>query len=121
MENRDLDKKEWQGYFDYVSKSLPGMQVEIEVASLDIGDQIQEEWTPLEGLSYDPKDDVLFVHTASLDHAILSPRAINIDGDELELRSVVIQDAEGQTQTIRFRETLALKPGSDQGQEKKGA
>jgi hypothetical protein len=34
---------------------------EIEVASLDLGDQIQAEWLPLIGITYDPNDDVVEV------------------------------------------------------------
>ena len=37
----------------------PRRRAEIEVASLDLGDQIEAEWLPLLGITYDDKDDVL--------------------------------------------------------------
>lgn len=113
METRRMEKIEWQNYFDFVSRDLPTMQVEIEVAGLEFGDQIQAEWTPLVGISYDPKDDVLFVHTAALDHAIHDPQDIVLEGDETEIRSITVRDAEGSTQTVRFKEALALPSARD--------
>lgn len=45
-----------------------GKQAEIEVALLDIGDQIEAEWVPLLGITYDPKDDPVVVLLDGLDH-----------------------------------------------------
>jgi hypothetical protein len=56
-----LDKGAWQAYFDRMSKLVTGKQAEIEAASLNIGDQIEAEWVPLLGISYDPKSDLVEV------------------------------------------------------------
>ena len=45
-------------YFDRVSKVLGPKLVELEVASLRLGDQVEPDWVPLIGLTYDPKSDV---------------------------------------------------------------
>jgi hypothetical protein len=37
---RTVPESEWRGFFDRVSNALLGTWAEIEVASLDIGDQI---------------------------------------------------------------------------------
>jgi hypothetical protein len=50
-----LDKGAWHAYFDRISKLAVGKQAEIEVASLNLGDQIEAEWVPLLGITYDPK------------------------------------------------------------------
>jgi hypothetical protein len=42
-------------FLDTVSKLLEAKEVEIEVASLDLGDQVQAKWLPLIGITYDPK------------------------------------------------------------------
>jgi hypothetical protein len=55
MAVRTCEKQEWQGYFDRISRGLLGTRAEIEVASLDIGDQIEAEWVPLLCMTYDQK------------------------------------------------------------------
>src|SRR6202011_189036 len=56
---KQLEKSQWRAYFDRVSKALVGKRFEIEVASLQLGDQIEAEWLPLLGISFDPKDDII--------------------------------------------------------------
>ena len=58
---RNLPKEQWRGFFDRMSKPLLGKWAEIEVAALDLGDQIVAEWVPLIGITYDSKDDLLDV------------------------------------------------------------
>jgi len=55
----DVPKAEWRAFFDRMSKALTGKRAEIEVASLDLGDQITAEWLPLIGITYDLHDDLL--------------------------------------------------------------
>ena len=40
MAVRKIDKPEWRAFFDWLSQGLLGARAEIEVASLDLGDQI---------------------------------------------------------------------------------
>jgi Family of unknown function (DUF5335) len=42
-----------------VSRALLGKRAKIGVASLVLGDQIEAEWVPVLGITYDQKDDVL--------------------------------------------------------------
>jgi hypothetical protein len=50
---RTLEKSERHGYFDRVSLALLGKPAKIEVASLVLGDQIEAEWVPVLGITYD--------------------------------------------------------------------
>jgi hypothetical protein len=50
MEIRKLERDRWKAFFDLVSKGLVGKRVEVEVASMKIGDQIEAEWLPLLGI-----------------------------------------------------------------------
>jgi len=61
--------------------------VEIEVASLDLGDQVQAKWLPLIGITYDPKDDVVEVALEGLDHMIHRPREMYMDNRWAVLRA----------------------------------
>ncbi|MEA3026176.1 MAG: hypothetical protein QOF91_1461 [Alphaproteobacteria bacterium] len=108
MTTRKLDKKQWKPFFDGISKVLGAKQAEIEVLSLDLGDQIEAEWLPLRGLTYDPKDDVLDVELEGLDHMIPKPREIYLDDGGIGLLSLAITDAEGARQIVKLRDPLAL-------------
>ncbi len=88
MAIRRLEKDEWQAYLDRISKRLAGMRAEIEVAALNLGDQIAAEWVPIFGIVYDSKDDVLEIALDGLDHLISKPKEIYVDESfETELAS----------------------------------
>src|SRR5262245_30881801 len=90
MATRKLDKSQWQTYFDRVSKLLEGKQAEIEVASLSLGDQVEAEWLPLFGITYDRNDDLVEVELEGLDHLINHPREIYVEDGPLGLAALEI-------------------------------
>lgn len=108
MATSKLEKAAWQRYFDQVSKTLVGKQAEIEVASLQIGDQIEAEWVPLLGISYDPKSDIVEVLVEGLDHLIQKPVEIYIEQGPAGLTSLEVIDADDVRQIIRLRDPLML-------------
>lgn len=103
-----LDQKEWRGFFDRLSKSLEGKQAEIDVMSLELGDQIQTKWAPLLGIVYDPKGDMLEVALDELDHMISHPREIFFETGPGGLVSLEVKDAEGAKQLILLKDPLML-------------
>ena len=106
-----LEKEAWHPYFDRVSKLLGGTKrAEVEVAALNLGDQVEAEWLPLTGLVYDPKDDLIEVLLEDLDHLIYKPREVFIDQEAVLLKSVEVIDEEGVRQIIKLRDPLMLPP-----------
>lgn len=103
-----LEKNTWHPYLDNVSKILEGKQAEIEIASLDVGDQIEAEWLPLLGLTYDPHSDIVEVLMEGLDHLIHKPSEIYIDHGPVGLNSMEVIDSIGLKQIIRLRDPLML-------------
>lgn len=103
-----LPQSEWRPFFDRVSKALLGKWAEIEVATLDLGDQIVAEWVPLLGISYDPKDDVLDVVLDRANHMIQRPREIVVEDAGDGLTSVAVIDESGARQIVRLKEPLKL-------------
>jgi hypothetical protein len=103
-----LDKGAWHAYFDRISKLVVGKQAEIEVASLKLGDQIEAEWVPLLGITYDPKNDLVEVLLEGLDHLIQNPRDIFIDQGPAGLASMEVIDTDDVRQIIRLRDPLML-------------
>lgn len=104
----ELAPDSWQAYFDAVSKHLAGKRVEIEIAALDLGDQIAAEWLPVYGVTYDPRNDLLAVMADGLDHMIRHPRRIFVEADGNDLHSFNAIDSAGASQIIRFKDPLAL-------------
>jgi hypothetical protein len=54
MTGRVVERSDWAAFVDRLYRQVKGAQVEIEVAALNLGDQIQAEWVPLLGLACDP-------------------------------------------------------------------
>jgi hypothetical protein len=109
MMDRMLERSEWKVYFDFMSRFLAGKSVEMEVAGLDVGDQIEERWTLLDGLSYEPQSDVFVVHTALLDHMIFKPQQIYITETDGSLSAVGIRDGQDRLQIIKLRRPVMLE------------
>jgi hypothetical protein len=108
MTIRRLEKPEWRPFFDTMSKILEAKVAEVEVASLDLGDQTQAEWLPLIGVTYDPRDDAVEIALDGLDHMIRKPREIYLDDGAAGLTSLEIVDADGVRQIVKLKDQLML-------------
>jgi hypothetical protein len=108
MAVQKIDKRDWRAFFDWLSQSLLGARAEIEVASLDLGDQIEVEWLPLLGITYDDKNDILEVALEGVDHLIYGPREVWADLNVGEMMSFEVIDDRGVSQIIKLRQPLML-------------
>ena len=108
MALRQLAKPLWQGYFDRLAAALRATRVEIEVMGLGLGHQVEAEWIPLIGVSYDPKGDVLAVTTEGVEHLIWHPRQVHVDQEPDWVESIEAIDAEGTHHIILLKESLRL-------------
>ena len=105
-----VPRSEWRTFFDRLSNALLGKWAEIEVASVDLGDQIVAEWIPLLGITYDSRDDLLDVALDRANHLIKHPREILVDETDAGLASVAVVDENGTQQIIRLKDPLKLPP-----------
>ena len=108
---RKLEKPEWSSFLDRFDKGLADTQAEIEVASLNLGDQVQAKWVPLIGIVYDPKDDIVEVAVENLDHIIQRPRELYVEEEDGELSSLAVVDGEGTRHVVNFRQAVNLPGG----------
>ena len=106
MEN--LPKEKWSAFCDKVTKALTGLRAEIEVQSLDLGDQVEAENLPILGLVYDHKNDLFEVALEGLDHLILHPVELHVKGDAVRIESILVIDKEGTRHLVSFTEPLML-------------
>jgi hypothetical protein len=112
MAAEQIDRTRWAPFFDSIAKSLIGKQAEIEVASLDLGDQIEAQWAPLIGISYDEKDDLIEIALDELDHLIRSPREVFVDYGVGGIVAILIRDRDGNRQIVTLKDPLALSAPS---------
>ncbi len=110
MTTQRIDKARLKDYFDHFSMIMPTELVEIEVAGLDLGDQIEAEWVPLSGISYDPKDDVVVVdlNDGQVQHSIRAPAEVTVEEDDGGIRSLSIRCGEGHLHVLRLKAPRAL-------------
>jgi len=93
-----------------MSQALLGKLAEIEVASMDLGDNIVAEWVPMIGITYDSRDDLLDVALDRANHLIRHPKEIVVEEDENGLKSVAVLDGEDTRQIVNLRTPLTLPP-----------
>jgi Family of unknown function (DUF5335) len=103
-----VPRAEWTAFFNRMSKSLLGQSAEIEVASLNLGDQIVAEWIPMLGITYDAKNDLLDVALDRFDHLIRHPREILVQEVPGGIASIAVVDGDGTKQIVRLKTPLML-------------
>ena len=115
MATRTIEKSDWEAYLNHVSKELGACLAEVEVAGLDIGDQIEADWVTLAGVSYDPKGDLVAMDLLSRDdknvgHLVHNPVELVVDEEAGGLAGLVVADGDGQRTILRLKKSLALPP-----------
>ena len=108
MAAEQIERARWSAFLDNITGILVGKQAEIEVAALDLGDQIEAEWAPLIGITYDEKDDLIEIALEQLDHLIRSPRAVFVDEGVGGLVALAIDDGDGRHHIVKLKDPLAL-------------
>ena len=103
-----LEKDAWQDYLNRISKKLDGKRAEVEVDALSLGSQVEAEWLPLLGITYDQKSDTLDVILEGLDHRINKPRELYVEQLATELSSLEVVDSDDVRHIIKLRDPLML-------------
>jgi len=110
MQTREIEKDNWQSFFDQVSRVLQGKLIQIEVDSLELGAQTELDKLSLNGLTYDKKDDAFIISTEEIEHVIRSPQQIFVADGSDGINSLQVRSADGTEQIVSFVEPLALPP-----------
>jgi Family of unknown function (DUF5335) len=110
MATEQLERGDWQTYFNWVSRNLSGETTEIQAAGLKLGDPAKQEWILLNGLAYDPKDDVFEIVAGGREQLIHRPQNIYVDQIDTALQSIDIIDADGEHHIVKLRQPVILPP-----------
>lgn len=108
-----IAKPRWSMFFDRTSAQLEGKAVTCEVIGPDLGDQIEADGPALEGISYDPHDDAVYLALRipgdrTLQHVISGPKDVEAQFEGGNLTQLAFIDREERTQLVRLREPLKL-------------
>jgi len=112
MQTREIPKNEWSGFFDSFSREHAGWLVNIEIFGSDIGAQVEQQETVLEGIT-DEWDEVegntIMIMTGAkpeghITHSITHPTAVNLEQtDEGADAALAIKSNDGTATLMRFR------------------
>lgn len=108
MTARSIQKAEWGSFCAAISQALEGSQAEIEVASIDLGQQVEKQWAPLIGISYDPEDDVIDIALEEVDHIVNKPKELLADIEDTSVSALQITDGDGTRHLVRLKDGLRL-------------
>lgn len=108
MATMKLAKSDWHSYFDRVGKSLRSKEIEIEVASLSIGDQIVAKKAALTGITFEPKGGDLTIITDSIEHRIPAPIEIYVQETGEGLVSAEVVDNAGTKHIVTLTPRLMI-------------
>jgi len=105
---KSVAKEQWKAFCDGLTAALVGLRAEVEVSSLDLGNQVEAEWLPIYGVTYDHKDDLIEVALEGIDHLIRHPQELHVEGDPTRLDAILVVDRDSVRHIVRFREPLML-------------
>ncbi len=108
MTLQKLDREQWSEFCHRMSNGLTGKRAEIEIASPDMGVQIEARWLPLIGVAYDPKSDIIEIVLEGLDHMVFHPREFYVDYGVAGIESLGIVDHNSVWQIVLLRDPLKL-------------
>lgn len=110
-----IEKSDWQDYCDRLSKTLVGTNAEIEVDSLEIGQQLEAKWLPFLGIVYEPKKNTIEILLEGLDHIIHNPHELYVDHDAIGLTSLEVVSDDDVRQIVQLRRPVMLPPPASAG------
>jgi hypothetical protein len=109
LTTREIPKGEWRTYFDAFSRDLGELRATVEIAGMELGDQIEAEHPRLTGITYDDKDDILVIGLDApggvpedLEHVVYGPQKIYIAEGQDEMTVFDVEDADRNQTLIRL-------------------
>lgn len=100
MPLRKLEKPEWQGYLDALSRRLDAAPRHAELERHELGNLATTDLVPLDRIAYDAQDDIVEVVTAIDGRMIRHPRQVLVDETPDGPRRIEVVDAQGAKEII---------------------
>ncbi len=113
MSDNSIQKDDWGAYFESLSGILSGKRMLVEIASPLIGDQIEANWAPLIGITYDHKDDLIDISLEHINHMIRSPKSVQIHHEKNNMAAIEIRDDGHERHILKFKEPFLFFKSGD--------
>lgn len=108
MTTRQLDRHQWQSYFDEISRHLEATTVNLEISSAELGNQKEATHQQLIGFSYDERSDIFSIITESMEHRIAAPTQVAVRERGGHLMALDVIDGEGRHHVAHLRRASRL-------------
>ncbi|HFQ81219.1 MAG TPA: hypothetical protein ENK33_07595 [Desulfobacterales bacterium] len=108
MSMRKIDKSECESYFNTLSKALQDKMAEIEIMAMGTMDKKQTHWIKINGISYNPEEDVLFIFCENLEHRIKKALEFKVWGTDDSVDKVEIVGSDGYSHLLTFKNPVKL-------------
>ena len=115
MQTKEIPKNEWTPFFDSFSRKHEGWLVSLEIFGLEIGAQVEQRQTALEGITHESDEvegDTIMIMIGvkpddHITHSITHPTAVSLEQtDEGADAALAIKSDDGTTTLLRFRSAV---------------
>jgi hypothetical protein len=104
-----IERSRWIGFCEQLSTELVGKRAGIEIASRELGVQVEARSLPVLGFAYDSHNDIFEILLEGLDHLILHPREVYAEFGLNGVESLAIVDT-STWQIVVLRDPIMLAP-----------
>lgn len=108
MTTKKLEEKDWRGYFSRISHAAPCHEVRIEYVGEKVGDQIDADWQPVQGIEYLPQEREFHILCGKQGHLIKNPIEVFIREEGFDLSALEVIAAGKVKYIVSFRRPLPL-------------
>jgi hypothetical protein len=105
---QEIPKAAWARSFQLISKQLQGQDVVIEVIGSTIGYQIEERGTIFGEMTYNHKENSIYIITGPIDHQIFGPKKVSFKIEGAAVSAIEVVDKDEQIQLLRFKNPMML-------------
>lgn len=107
MSIKEIDREQWKGWMDGLSRELSKREVHVPVAQLPLESPSTQTESRLIALVYDPPGDMMTISTDDFDHFIDEPTSLGVDLREDGVCALHIMDPAGQEHHLPLSASLA--------------
>ncbi|MGO4440172.1 DUF5335 family protein [Rhizobium sp. RAF56] len=97
-----IAKTEWPVFFSRLRVAVHGKKMTIEIVGASLGDQILVKSSPLEGATYEPRNDTLEISIAAMTHVVEKPEQISVQIDHGEIIAIEVAEPGDRRQILTF-------------------
>lgn len=108
MVARKLYHQHWRAYFDWITRNVAALAVQVDLAGSDGDPQARGE--RLLGVSYDPETELVTIRTAEHDHHLPKPQMIYVFESSDSLVRMELLLADGSRHHLELNRPLAMPP-----------